>query len=68
MAHLNNRPSGNDLPAALRALSAAGYTSLDQLAKVTEVDLLELHGMGSKVIDLIRRALNASGRSFPQKK
>ena len=49
---------------ALRALAAAGYTRLEQLAKVKEPDLLKLHGMGPKAIRLIREALEARGLSF----
>lgn len=49
---------------ALRALAAAGYTHLEQLAKVGEADLLKLHGMGPKAIGLIRSALAARGLTF----
>jgi hypothetical protein len=49
---------------ALRALIAAGYTRLDQFTKVKGADLLKLHGIGPKAIDLIRSALNARGQSF----
>ena len=59
----------SDLPAGLssparRALSGAGYTRLDQFTKLTEADLLNLHGMGPKALDQLRRALAASGLSF----
>lgn len=53
---------------ALRALAAAGYTSLDQLSKVTEEELKALHGMGPKAIRTIRAALEEEGRSFAEKK
>ena len=56
-------PAGLAQP-ALRALSAAGYSRLDQLTKIKEADLLKLHGMGPKAISLLRRALEADGRSF----
>jgi len=56
-------PAGLSQP-ALRALRAGGYTRLDQLTKVTEADLLKLHGMGPKGIRLLRSALKAGGRSF----
>ena len=49
---------------ALRALSAAGYSRLDQLTKIKEADLLKLHGMGPKAMGLLRSALEADGRSF----
>jgi hypothetical protein len=61
----------NDIPDDLaapgcRALAAAGYTSLDHLARSSEADLLELHGMGRNAIVKLRSALHASGRSFAE--
>ena len=56
-------PPGLSQP-ALRALRAAGYTRLDQLAAVTEAELLALHGMGPKGITVLREALNARGMKF----
>jgi hypothetical protein len=56
-------PPGLSKP-ALRALHAAGYTRLDQLAAVTETDLHNLHGMGPKGIRLLRAALQSRGKSF----
>lgn len=47
-----------------RALSAAGYTRLDQLAQVSEADLKKLHGMGPTAIAALREALHARGLSF----
>lgn len=49
---------------ALRALAAAGYTRLDQLAKIREEGLTKLHGIGPKAIRLIREALKKRGQSF----
>lgn len=46
---------------ALRALAAAGYTRLDQLARIREEDLAKLHGIGPKAIRLIREALKTRG-------
>ncbi|MGH9795227.1 MAG: hypothetical protein ACRD5G_10670 [Candidatus Acidiferrales bacterium] len=59
----------NDLPAglakpALRALAAAGYTRLEQFAKVSEEQVMELHGVGPEAVGLLRRALAAKGLSF----
>jgi hypothetical protein len=59
----HNFPPGVAQP-ALRALAAAGYTSLDQLTKIKEFDLLKLHGMGPKAISTLRAALKARGQSF----
>ncbi len=55
-----NFPSGIAQP-ALRALVAAGFTTLDQLAQVTEEQLAKLHGMGPKAIRTLRAALNQRG-------
>jgi len=65
---IHNEPE-YDLPPglakpALRVLSAAGYTRLDQFATIKEAELLKLHGMGPKAIGLIRSALNARGLDF----
>lgn len=56
-------PPGVAAP-ALRALAAAGFTRLDQLARVREADLLALHGMGPKAVATLRAALRAQGRDF----
>jgi len=56
-------PSGIGKP-ALRALTAAGYTRLDQFTAVTEADLQQLHGVGPKAINVIRSALSARGLAF----
>lgn len=56
-------PAGIPKP-ALRALANAGYTELDQLAQVREADLLRLHGMGPKALELLRAALAARGLAF----
>ncbi len=60
---------GNDLPSTLanparRALAAAGYTHLDQLTAVREIDLKRLHGMGPKAIGQLRDALAERGSQF----
>jgi hypothetical protein len=61
--------SESDLPTGLasparRALEAAGYVRLEQLTKVSEAEILKLHGMGPRALDQIRRALAARGQSF----
>ena len=60
-----------DLPARLaapakRALANADYTSLEQLATVTEAELKRLHGMGPKALGQLRDALAEQGLSFAQ--
>jgi hypothetical protein len=56
-------PTGLSAP-ALRALVGAGYTRLDQLAGIREVDLKQLHGMGPKALAVLREALRTNGLSF----
>jgi predicted flap endonuclease-1-like 5' DNA nuclease len=58
----------DDLPKlsapARRALAAAGVTSLEQVATWTEADMRKLHGMGPKVMGMLREALAERGLSF----
>lgn len=56
-------PAGLSQP-ALRALAEAKLTQLEQLARVSEAELLALHGMGPKGVAMIRVALAAKGLSF----
>jgi hypothetical protein len=56
-------PAGLARPAQ-RALAAAGYTTLDQLTRVSEQDLSQLHGMGPTAVRQLRDALAAAGLGF----
>ena len=58
-------PRGVGKP-AVRALSAAGYAHLDQLAGVREKDLAAWHGMGPKALGILRAALNERGKDFQE--
>jgi len=49
---------------ATQALQAAGYSRLEQLAKLTEKELLKLHGVGPKAVRIHRETLEAKGMSF----
>lgn len=62
-------PSMHDFPPgvaapARRALAAAGYTRLDQLAGKREAELAALHGMGPRALAAIREALAARGKAL----
>lgn len=46
---------------AIRALGAAGYTCLRDLAGVPRALLADLHGVGPKAIDLLQAALEEHG-------
>lgn len=58
-------PAGLARP-ALRALAAAGITRTSHFNKFTEGELAQLHGMGPKAIELIRRSLADAGLAFRQ--
>ncbi len=66
---MSSDPLESDLPAGIgrpasRAIAAAGYTRLDQLAGRSANELLKLHGMGPKALGLIRAALAERGQSL----
>lgn len=63
----SNFPSGLANPAR-RALAGAGYKRLEDLTKVSESEIAQLHGIGPKGIDLLRNALAANGLSFADSK
>ena len=58
----------SDLPKlaspAQRALAGAGITRLDQLTKLSETELSQLHGIGPNAIKTLRIALQAKGLAF----
>ena len=59
----------SDLPKELsnlarRALAQAGFSRLDQIAGLSEDEIKQLHGVGPKAIDQLRRSLSAKGLSF----
>lgn len=56
-------PEGLSAPAT-RALTAAGYTRLEQLANVPAAELKRLHGMGPKALRLLQEALEQRGMSL----
>lgn len=71
MSSDNNHEPEGDLPRSIgaparRALAAAGYTRLVQLTSVGEAELLGLHGVGPKAIQVLRVALAAQGLAFAE--
>jgi len=59
----------SDLPIGLaaparRALVGAGYLRLEQLSRVSEAEVKQLHGIGPNALKQLREALNAKGLSF----
>jgi Helix-hairpin-helix domain len=63
MASESALPAGLSQPTQ-RALAGAGYTTLEQLAKVTVAELSRLHGIGPKSIRQLSEALADAGLSF----
>ncbi len=65
---MQTEPGETNLPKvgapATKALIGAGYTRLEQLAEVTESELLKLHGMGPRGIRILRDALAERNLSF----
>jgi hypothetical protein len=56
-------PKGVAKPAQ-RALASVGFFELTQLTKISEAELLKLHGMGPKAIRYLREALAEQGLAF----
>lgn len=60
------RPAGDSFltlvsSPARRALESAGITTLEWLARVTEAELLRLHGIGPSAIPKLKAALAGAG-------
>jgi hypothetical protein len=49
---------------ARRALEGAGLTTLAKVARCSEAEIRELHGMGPNAIGKLRAALKKDGMSF----
>ncbi|MFC7680727.1 DNA-binding protein [Paenibacillus sp. GCM10028914] len=59
----------NDLPTGLakpaqRALANAGITQLEQVSKLSESELKQLHGIGPNAVEQLRKALEVQGLKF----
>ncbi|GEO07825.1 RNA polymerase alpha subunit C-terminal domain-containing protein [Segetibacter aerophilus] len=53
---------------ARRALENKGITTLQQLCKFTEKEILQLHGMGPSTIPKLKKVLSENGLDFKTKK
>lgn len=56
-------PEGMGSPAR-RALAAAGIETLEDLTKISEEELLKLHGMGPKALGVLRESMKAHRLGF----
>ncbi len=52
---------------AHRALADAGISSLKKLSKLSEAEVLALHGIGKTAIPVLKSALKLAGLSFAGK-
>lgn len=52
---------------ARRALENQGITTIEELSKYSEKEILTLHGMGPASLPKLRAALETSGLSFREK-
>jgi hypothetical protein len=68
----SNQESGGGLPKlaapAQRALAGAGIQTLAQLARFSESEIKELHGIGPNALKELQRALEARGLWFARRK
>jgi len=53
---------------ARRALEGKGIRSVEQLARFTEKEILQLHGMGPASLPVLKKALIDAGLSFNKQK
>lgn len=72
-AQTGGKKPSNDLPAKLgapaeRALAGAGIKNLKQLAKFSESEIKQLHGVGPNALGKLRQALAEKGLSFAKEK
>ena len=58
-------PRGMGNPAR-QALALAGYTRLEHLSGVSRKELLRLHGVGKKALQVAQEALEARGMSLAE--
>ena len=60
--------SESDLPKigrpATQALAVIGVTTLAQVARMSEKELLALHGVGPNAVRILREALAERGKAF----
>ena len=56
-------PNGLSNPAR-RALAAAGCLRLEQVAKLSEAEVRQMHGIGPNALEKLRSALRERGLAF----
>ncbi|MBN9389607.1 MAG: DNA-binding protein [Chloroflexi bacterium] len=63
----NDLPGGLSQP-ALRALTGAGITRLEDLTRFSETEIKQLHGIGPNALQKLKAALEEKGLSYAEKK
>lgn len=51
---------------ATRALASIGISTLEELSRRSEAEILALHGMGPKALGVLRGALHERGLTFAE--
>ncbi|MCQ6960660.1 DNA-directed RNA polymerase subunit alpha C-terminal domain-containing protein [Mucilaginibacter aquariorum] len=59
-----NHPFSKLAKPAQRALANADINSLEELAKLTEKELMKLHGIGKSTLPVLKEAMADKGLSF----
>ncbi|WP_075618586.1 hypothetical protein [Paenisporosarcina indica] len=71
MDNFNKETPESELPKmskpANRELHNAGFYKLEQFTKVTEPDILKIHGVGPKAVRILNDTLKEKGLSFAEK-
>lgn len=49
---------------AQRAIRSLGITTIEQLSKYSEKQVIELHGLGKNAMNIIKQTLNDNGLFF----
>lgn len=53
---------------AIRALQGNGIKTIKDLSKLTETEILQLHGIGKTAIPILQKALKEKGLNFSKEK
>jgi len=53
---------------AQRAILGTGVTTLEQLSKMTEEEISNIHGIGKNALEVIKSTLKENGLSLAKKK
>ncbi|MGX9134923.1 hypothetical protein ACWV26_11155 [Rummeliibacillus sp. JY-2-4R] len=60
---MNDWPKGVAKP-GIRALNSAGLYTIADLSKIEEKELMALHGMGKRTLEVLRKEMEQQGIKF----